>query len=359
VFNVIDYIPYAVDCQADTMSVKMEDVAREARVSTATVSRALNAPELVSEATRQRVMEAIRRLDYKINLAARNLRTNQTRTIAIVIPTISEPVMNELVEAVEDVAIQENYTLLLCSTRGDVEREQAYIRLLTQQTIADGVLYLSPRSAPDVVRQLLDGPAPVILCNYCLDDTSTPSVMMDHVSSIQQTTGHLLALGHRRIALLNLAAPHYYPARMRHEGFEKAFAALGLIPAPDLITEMDQPTYDHNEWQDAINHLLDLPDPPTAIVAFNDVVALQVYAVCRQRGLRIPGDLSVTGCDDILSASHVEPALTTVLIPARRQGQIAMRYLLKTIAQEAPGIQPVTLIDVELVIRDSCAAPAR
>ena len=340
------------------MPVKMEDVAREAGVSTATVSRVLNSPDLVSDDARQRVLEAIQLLGYKINLAARNLRTNQTRTIAIVIPTISEPVMNELVEAVEDVAVQENYTLLLCSTRGDSKREKDYIRLLTRQTIADGVLYLSPRAAPEVVRQLLDGPAPVILCNYSLDDTDTPSVMMDHVSSIQQTTGYLLSLGHRRIALLNLAAPHYYPALMRHEGFEQAFAELGLTPDPDLITELDQPTYDHDEWQDVINSLLDLPDPPTAIVAFNDMVALQVYAVCRLRGIRIPDDLSVTGCDDILSASHVEPALTTVRIPAREQGRIAMQYLLKTITQPDSEIDSMTLIPVELVTRDSCASPA-
>ncbi|MBN1565067.1 MAG: LacI family DNA-binding transcriptional regulator [Anaerolineae bacterium] len=340
------------------MSVKMEDVARAAGVSTATVSRVLNNPDLVSDDTKQRVMDAIQQLDYKINLAARSLRTNQTRTIAIVIPTISEPVMNELVEAVEDVAVQENYTLLLCSTRGNPEREQAYIRLLTQQTIADGVLYLSPRAAPDVVRQLLDGPAPVILCNYSLDDTATPSVMMDHVSSIQQTTAYLLSLGHRQVALLNLSAPHYYPARMRHQGFENAFAEIGLTPDPILIKELDQPTYEHDEWQDTIHQLFDLPDPPTAIVAFNDMVALQVYAVCRQRGLRIPDDISVTGCDDILSASHVEPALTTVRIPAREQGRIAMQYLLKMITQPEASINSLTLIPVELVTRESCTVPA-
>ncbi len=339
------------------MPVKMEDVAREAGVSTATVSRALNDPDLVSADTRQRVLDAIHKLDYKINRAARNLRTNQTRTIAIVIPTISEPVMNEVVEAVEDVAIQENYTLLLCSTRGDSERELAYIQLLTQQRIADGVLYLSPRAAPAIVHQLIEGPAPVILCNYSLDNAAAPCVMMDHVSSIYQTTQYLLSLGHRRIALLNLAAPHYHPARMRRAGFERALAAHHLTPDESLIVELNQPTYDHDQWQVSIHRLLDLPEPPTALVAFNDMVALQIYAVCRERGLRIPDDLSVTGCDDILSASHVNPRLTTVRIPAREQGQLAMHYLLQTISQPDDDIPPQTMLDVELIVRESCAPP--
>lgn len=126
-------------------------------VSTATVSRVLNNPELVSDDTRQRVADAIRQLDYRVNLAARSLRTNQTRTIAVVLPTIADPVINRMVEAVEDVAITAGYTLLLCSTRGDAAREQTYIELLTQQTVADGVLYISPRATPENVLALDQG----------------------------------------------------------------------------------------------------------------------------------------------------------------------------------------------------------
>jgi DNA-binding LacI/PurR family transcriptional regulator len=335
----------------------MEDVARLAGVSTATVSRALNSPDLVSGATRQRVADAIRALDYKVNLAARHLRTHQTRTIAIVIPTISEPVIHDVVEAVEDMAIQENYSLLMSSTRGDRAREEAYIRLLAEQTVADGVLYVSPRAAPEQVRKLAQGTMPVVLCNYRLD--GVPTIMVDHVSSICQTTGHLLALGHRRIALLNLSTPYYHPARMRRAGFEKAFAEWGLAPDPSLIVELDLPTYAHDDWLGVTADLLDRKPPPTAIVAFNDKVALQVYAICRQRGLRIPDDLSVTGCDDILSAQHVEPPLTTVRIPARDLGQRAMACLLRRIGGETPDMPCATLLDVELIVRDSCDAPGR
>ncbi len=341
------------------MPAKMEDVARLAGVSTATVSRVLNSPEVVSEDARQRVIDAIRKLDYRLNLAARSLRTNQTRTIAIVIPTISEPVINQFVEAVEDAAITEDYTLLMCSTRGDSAREEAYIRLLTQQTAVDGVLYVSPRAAPEHVLKLLEGDAPVVLCNYSMETTRTPNVLVDHVSSIYQTTRYLLDLGHERIALLNLSAPYYYPARMRRSGFEKAFAQAGMTPDPGLIIELDQPTYANDNWRDAIDALLDRDVPPTAIVAFNDMVALQVYAACRERKLRIPNDLSVTGCDDILSAQHVEPPLTTVRIPAYEMGQLAVKTLLRLLTQEHPDIPASSPFDVELVVRESCAPPAR
>jgi LacI family transcriptional regulator, repressor for deo operon, udp, cdd, tsx, nupC, and nupG len=339
------------------MSVKMEDVAQLAGVSTATVSRVLNNPELVSADTRERVMDAIDHLGYRVNLAARSLRTNQTRTIAIVIPTISEPIINQVVEAVEDAAINAQYSLLMCSTRGDAAREQAYIRLLTQQTLVDGVLYVSPRAAPEDVRRLLEGDAPVVLCNYRVEGLDVPSVMANHVGSIYQTTHHLLVLGHTRIALLNLSAPHYQPARMRHKGFTQAFTDAGLVPDDALIVELDQPTFVTQDWRDAIHMLLDRDPPPTGIVAFNDQVALEVYAVCRERGLSIPADLSVTGCDDILFAQYVEPALTTVRVPAYKQGQIAMNILLQLLDQPAADVPASTLLDVELVVRESCAAP--
>lgn len=340
------------------MPAKMEDVARLAGVSTATVSRVLNNPEVVSRHTRTRVMAAIEELDYKLNLAARSLRTNQTRTIAIVIPTISEPVINQVVEAVEDAAITADYTLLMCSTRGDARREQAYIELITQQTAVDGVLYISPRSAPEHVLKLARSGIPLVVCNYRAEGLSAPSILFDHISSIFQTTRHLLDLGHRRIALLNLAAAYYYPARMRREGFEKAFAAAGLVPDPSLIVQLEQPTYETDEWRAVIEDLLNRPKRPTAIVAFNDAVALEVYAVCRARGLRIPEDLSVTGCDDTLSARYVNPPLTTVRIPATRQGQLAMEYLLARMAGAHPPVPPLTLLDVELIVRESCARPA-
>jgi len=337
------------------MPAKMEDVARLAGVSTATVSRALNNPELVSEATRQRVGEAIRQLDYRLNLAARSLRTSQTRTIAVVLPTIADPVINRMVEAIEDVAITAGYTLLLCSTRGDALREQAYIEFLTQQTFADGVLYISPRAAPDAVLALTRDELPLVLCNYLVDQENVPCLLLDHVSSIYQTTVHLLALGHRRIALLNLAAPHYYPARMRHDGFVRAHEDAGVVLDPSLCCEIDQPTYATADWHDVIDDLLARDDRPSAIVAFNDEVALEVYAVCRERGLRIPDDLAVTGCDDILSARHVEPPLTTVRVPARAQGERAMRALLKRLSHPRRHIPHLTLLPVELVVRGSTA----
>jgi len=339
------------------MPAKMQDVARLAGVSTATVSRVLNAPDLVSDATRQRVGEAIRQLDYRVNLAARSLRTSQTRTIAVVLPTIADPVINRVVEAVEDVAITAGYTLLLCSTRGDAAREQAYIALLTQQSVADAVLYISPRAAPEDVLALAQDGMPLVLCNYLVERRSVPCLLLDHVSSGHQATAHLLALGHRRVALLNLAAPHYYPARMRLEGYLRAHAAAGLLSDPALRVEIDRPTYANPEWRAAIDRLLSSADPPSAVVAFNDEVALEVYAVCRERGLRIPDDLSVTGCDDTLSSRHVDPPLTTVRVPAREQGEQAVRALLKRLAHPHSRLPHQLLLPVELVVRGSTAPP--
>jgi DNA-binding LacI/PurR family transcriptional regulator len=194
-----------------------------------------------------------------------------------------------------------------------------------------------------------------VLCNYQIDSARTPCILFDHVSSIYLTTRYLLDLGHRRIALLNLAAPYYYPARMRRQGFENAYADLGLRPARSLLIELQQPTHDNDDWREAINSLLDRAEPPTAIVAFNDEVALQVYTVCRARGLQIPRDLSVTGCDDILSAQYVHPPLTSVRVPAYEQGRLAMQLLVRTLAGDPPAAPQRTLLEVELIVRESCA----
>ena len=341
------------------MPATMLDVAHHAGVSTATVSRAVNTPELVNEETRLRVMAAIQQLDYKINVAARRLRTNETRLIAVVIPTIAEPMINQVVEAVEDAAIEQGYTLLLCSTRGDIEREQSYINLLTQHMAVDGVHYVSQRAAPEDVRRLAQNPAPLVLCNYTIDDPGTLSVWIDHVSSTYQTTRHLIELGHRRITLLNLDAPHYQPARMRRRGYEQALIEAGIEPAFWQIFEVHQPIYDTDEWRELIDHLLGQPDRPTAIVAFNDEVALEVYAACRARRLSIPRDLSVTGCDDTLLARYAEPPLTTVHVPAYDLGRQAMSYLLRRISGETAESFLIPRLEVELVIRESCAPPAR
>jgi LacI family transcriptional regulator len=335
----------------------MLDVAHRAGVSTATVSRVLNNPDQVNEDTRRRVMEAMQELDYKLNVAARRLRTNETRLIAVVIPSIAEPVINRIVEAIEDAAIERGYTLLLCSTRGDPNREQGYIDLLTQHMAVDGILYVSPRAAPEDVRRLALGSAPLLLCNYTIDDPLAPSVWIDHVSSIYQTTRYLISLGHTRIALLNLDAPHYQPAVMRRRGFERALIEAGIPLDETQVIEIHQSSYDTDEWREVIDYVLAQPDRPTAVVAFNDEVALEVYAACRACGLHIPADLSVTGCDDTLLARYAEPPLTSVCIPAYDLGRQAMKYLMLCIDGEDLPTAPIPRLAVELVIRESCAPP--
>jgi LacI family transcriptional regulator len=240
-----------------------------------------------------------------------------------------------------------------------MERERSYIDLLNQQMAVDGVLYVSPRAAPDDVWRLVQGPAPLVLCNYTLDDPAVPCLGIDHVSSTYQATRHLIELGHRTITLLNLSAPYYQPARMRQRGYELALAESGLPVDPARIIEIHQPTYELGDWRAVIADLLDAADRPTAVVAFNDVVALEVYAACRARRLRIPADISVTGCDDTLLARYADPPLTTVRIPAYELGRQAMQQLLRRIAGKPRRTGPVPRLAVELVRRESCATPAQ
>ncbi|NDJ77046.1 MAG: LacI family transcriptional regulator [Chloroflexi bacterium] len=337
------------------MASTIEDVAQVAQVSTATVSRVLNQPHLVSIQTRRRVLDAMQLLDYKVNLAGRHLRTNRTRTAALLLPGLGSSVISRLVEGVEDAALAAKYALIMFSTRHDADREAAYIDLITRHRLVDGVLCVSPCSSLENMHCLENDGIPLVMCNGKLDGVA--SVLVNYSDLTYQATEYLLAWGHQRILLLNWTVPSgevpvtlHTITHMRQGGFRQALAATQAVPQTLVVD-------DNTEWQAHLAHMLRSTDRPTAIIACCDKLALAVYAVCRGVGLRIPHDLSVIGCDDILVAQYVDPPLTTIRVPAYKQGRLAMESLLQAMMGDAPEEPAVHLLKGELVLRDSCAPP--
>jgi LacI family repressor for deo operon, udp, cdd, tsx, nupC, and nupG len=329
----------------------IQDVARRAEVSTATVSRVLSAPERVAEATRARVMAAVADLGYAPNVAAKTLRTLRTQKILVTVPDISNPFFAKVIQGVEEAAQAAGYSVLLGDTRHEAEREALYGRMLRRKE-ADGLIFLGHR-LPDSVADLVEtlgARAPVVNgCEYS-PELRVSSAHIDNAGAAAEAMAHLYGLGHRRVGAITgpLASPL---SRDRLAGVRAAAAAQAradglLVATGDFSIE--------SGLSQALA-LLEAEAAPTAIFCFSDEMAMGALEAIRRRGLHCPRDVSVVGFDDIRYAAHLDPPLTTVSQPMDRIGHEAVRLLLEVLSGEAEAVRNVTLPH-ELVVRASTAA---
>jgi LacI family repressor for deo operon, udp, cdd, tsx, nupC, and nupG len=331
----------------------IQDVAKSAGVSTATVSRVLSAPERVAESTRTRVMAAIDRLGYAPNVAAKSLRTLRTEKILVTVPDISNPFFSQVIRGVEEAATAAGYSVLLGDTRHDPAREEQYARMLRRKE-ADGLIFLGhrlPEAAADLVAAL--GPAAPIVngCEYS-PDLHVSSAHIDNAQAAAEAMDHLYALGHRRVGVIT--GPLVSPlSRDRLAGVEGAAARHGR--SADLCVATGDFSIDAGVAHTLA--LLGAAPAPTAIFCFSDEMAMGALAALRRRGLKCPQDVSLVGFDDIRFAAFLDPALTTVSQPMERIGHEVVGLLLEILSGRAAGPRHVTLPH-SLVIRASTAPPA-
>ncbi len=329
----------------------IRDVSRYAGVSVATVSRALSAPEKVAEDTRARVLEAVRAVDYRPNMMARNFRSRQAFAIVVLAPNIANPFFARVVRGVEQVAQEAGYAVLLGDTRDDPEREAEYLNLV-QSRQADGVIQLSPRIDPVALRRLWkDEAAPAIVnaCE-CVDIDFCPRVRIDNVAAGRAMTEHLLMLGHRRIGVV--AGPLTSPlTRDRLAGHRQALQAAGVTYDAKLTGFGDFSPRGGFEAAQAL-----AKSGPTALFCFSDEMAIGAVRALRLAGARVPQDVSVAGFDDIDLARFAEPPLTTIAQPMEDLGRTAMAVLLEILSGRQPGAE-TRVLPTSLVVRASTAPP--
>lgn len=334
----------------------IHQVAQEAGVSPSTVSNLLNGRtgKMLPE-TRERVEAAIRRLGYRPNRAARQLRTGRIQMIGLVVPTVANPFWGAFARQVEAAALAEGFHVLLCNSERDPERERSYIDELWGDGIS-GVILCSSLPSIDHLRPVLDRGMSLV----AFDRTAQPgdpdrvvNVGTDNVLGAHLATRHLLELGHERLAFL--AGPIESVNRAeRLRGFEEALTrragAHAIVHCADTA---DAEAADPSELgREAALSLLSSPRPPTGIVAVNDIVALGVCAGIRDAGLRVGHDVSVVGYDDIMLARMATPALTTVRQPVPAMAQAAFGHLQRLMqGHNDPGHSE--LHRPELVVRDS------
>lgn len=331
--------------------VTHKDVAERAGVSVATVSYVLNnGPRPVSAETRVRVEEAIAELGYYPNELARSLRLQQSSTIGLILPNVMNPVFGEIARELESVCTQEGFLVLLCNSDRQHEREERFIQMLRAKQV-DGVV-ITPHSEPlALIKPLVQARIPVIVLEH--DLPGVHCIGMDEMQGGRIATQYLVDLGHRRIALVK-RLPTSALSRQRAVGYQQALADAGLPYDPQLVLEC---AAGQAAGAQAMQQLLALREPPTAVFTHNDVLAMGALHAIHSAGLTVPGDISVVGYDDITSAAYFSPPLTTVRSPKAEMGVLAGRTILQLVRQkDVLPTQTVTL-PVELVVRRSTAPP--
>ncbi|MCX7680628.1 MAG: LacI family transcriptional regulator [Anaerolineae bacterium] len=334
-------------------NVTIVDVAREAGVSYTTVSRVLNNKENVKPETRERVLTAMTRLGYVVDQRARSLAGGHSQVIGLLVHDLGTSYIGLIIRGIEAELAPAQYDLLLYTTHRRKTKESVYVATLTRG-LADGLLIVLPRNPGAYLETLRVSNFPYVLIDHRGVSEEISAVTAANWQGGYTATEYLIKLGHRRIGHIT-GSMDQGCARDRLEGYKAALADHGIPFDPELVQEGDffQPA-----GYNGTRALLNLPDPPTAIFAANDVMAFGAMEAIRECNLRIPEDVSVMGFDDIPEASRVHPPLTTIQQPLEEMGRLATRMLLERLRDPAIGPRRVEL-PTRLIVRQSCQPPGR
>jgi LacI family transcriptional regulator, repressor for deo operon, udp, cdd, tsx, nupC, and nupG len=326
----------------------IRDVASELGMSVATVSRALSQPELLRPETRERVLSVVAKLGYRPNVLARSLRRGQTHAIVLVVPKLSTFFL-EIFAGAEEAAQTAGLAVLLGNSDGKPEREEAYFDQVISGR-ADGIILLTGALPPAYANGKRALP-PLVAVLERLPGHDTPVIRIDHRAASAEITRHLIDLGHRRIAHI-AGSPHAASTEHRTSGYKDALSAAGIPYDEDLVAPGD---FSMQSGADAMDRLLKLDSPPTAVFAGNDEMAFGAVKSARVHGLSVPEDLSIAGFDDQTTAAFYNPPLTTIHTPCREIGRRATQELIEQIAGR--DVAREIVLPTKLVVRDSTASP--
>lgn len=334
--------------------VTIKDIAKLADVSVATVSYVLNGNRYVSPELRSRVTDAIDELGYSPNLVARSLRQSRTGTIGLIVPDNSNPFFAEIAKGVEDAGFEQGYSVILCNSNAMPERELAYLEVLRSKRV-DGIIFIATTAEIKSIRPLVEGGIPAVTFYRDSSDMNVDRFFIDNERAGYLATKYLIALGHRHLACIQPASA-VTPSALRIAGFKQALLEHGL-EVDDILMPRGDNLF-QGGWE-AARTLLDSGRRITAIFASNDAMAIGCIRALRDRGLRVPDDISVTGVDDIHLATVIEPTLTTVAQPKYEAGRQAVTMLVNRITGEYGGGARQVQLDIELIVRESTAPPGR
>lgn len=327
-----------------------KDVAQRAGVSIATVSRVVNELPNVSPAVRRRVLRAIKELNYQPSRAAQRLRVRSSKVLGVIISDIQNPFFTSVVRGIEDLAYQHGYSLVLCNSDENTEKEKLYLDVMRAEAV--GGLILAPTSGGSAhLRTLLAHRIPVVAIDRPMRDARVDSVLVANTWGAAQAVEHLLRLGHRRIAMVTMRG--IATGRERQRGYRLAHKKFG-VPVVQRLTAIGAAKPEGG--YECTRKLLQVRPPPTALFVDNNMMMLGALQAVRDARLQIPNDLSIVAFDDLPYATLLQPPLTVVAQPTYEMGQRALQLLLERL--EKPDKPATTLcLEPTLIVRQSTAAP--
>lgn len=328
----------------------IKDVAQRAGVSVTTVSHALNGTRFVSDEARLRVQSAVRELAYVPSAVARSLKQNSTRTLGMIIPDNSNPYFAEIIRGVEHCCFTAGYNLILCNSDSELARQSANLRVLAEKRI-DGLIFVAAGKDPELGERLEALHLPLVLVDREVPGLDCDLVEVDHAAGSELATRHLLGLGHPFVACISGPA-NLSPSTQRRAGWKRALAAAGLSRREGDVVRGD---FTSAGGYQAMKTLLARPVRPSAVFVCNDLMAIGALCAAHEAGLRLPGDLSIVGFDDIALAAYTTPPLTTVAQPKQAIGTAAAAMLLNRI-NDPHSESRRQILQPELRVRQSTAA---
>lgn len=325
----------------------IREVAEIAGVSYATVSHVINNTRLVTPETRERVLAAMKALNYRPNALARSLRQGKTNTIGLVLPDSANPFFAEISRSIEDESFKKGYSVFLCNTELDTQRELFYVDVLSKKQV-DGIIFVAAGDQADSLDFLVQRNMPVVMIDRDVPNVEVDAVLTDNQLGGFLATRHLLELGHTRIACI--AGPSSItPSAERIIGYRRALEQAGLSYDENLVIPGD---YHFQSGMEITHTFLKMDPRPTAIFALNDLMAMGALRAASEAGFSIPRDLAVVGYDDLELTRFTNPPLTTISQPKKEIGAQAINLLVDRMSRKSRAPSRLVLAP-ELIVRRS------
>jgi len=324
----------------------IKDVAKKAGVSVATVSRTLNRSDRVSPEVRDRVTAAVESLSYRPNAVARSLKSRNTRTLGLVIPNVTNPFFTQMARAVEDAARERGYSLIFGNTDEDPGKEAEYLEVLLEKQV-DGLIVSPARATSPQLEGLVRDGVPVVFLDRYVSNIEAPVVRSDGRRAVDELVEHMMSFGHEKLAIIS-GPSETVPGRERLEAFLNG-AENRTVPIGEEYVKFGD--FRRESGFETMRELLNLEEPPTAVFAANNLMALGALQALKRAGVRVPEDMSFASFDDVSWFELVEPSITAIAQPVSELGIAAAEMLPALVGgEEAESV----ILDAELVVRGSC-----
>ncbi|WP_328285136.1 LacI family DNA-binding transcriptional regulator [Paenibacillus alkaliterrae] len=328
------------------------DVAKKANVSKTTVSRILNENYAHTTAeTREKVLMAIKELEYRPNALAKGLKSMRTNVIGIMLSNLKNPFWSTVLEGVEDTCRELGYNLMICNSNENPEMEEEFIKEFQMRQV-DGVIINPTCKNPDLYDKLIDQNYPMVIVNRRIQNENAYGVVVDNVKGAYIAVNHLLKYGRKRVAVSLFKNPFVSTWKERLEGYKKAFLANGFTEADYIIMELEE----GKDQKEYIKRFLRKHPDIDAIFSTNTMVTLEVIGAIKDMNLKIPEQIAIVSYDETIWSKYLDPPLTTIRQPGYQMGQRAAQSLIDLFQSKSKPLPATVVLEPELIVRISCGA---